>query len=508
MDLTLYDRHKLELAALLRSAAVARSAYTAQRDALMARLAQDRFNLVTAGRFSRGKSTLMNALLHTTRLPMGIVPLTSVITVVKYGTVPRATLYYHGTNLFMDIKLDELEQHITERGNPGNREGIARAEIDLPAPLLRYGFRFVDTPGLGSAIAENTRTTLEFLSEANALLVVTSFESALSVEEMELLRLAQKTNTQVFLVVNKADIASLSEQDAVLAHIRARLEQEAFGSIQIFSVSARAALNQTEDGGITPLRQAIITYCVNTQQTSFLSALSADIEALLQKTNDLEGLKKLAAIQAKFVELATVETALDWAEVPPRRACPICESLSRSSFRLIAKLQLELSRNLARREAFTKGPRLCPLHTQQFGKLAGPLSVAQGLADSLDDIAGRLDAHGLDPVKGDCPLCVAMQADEAQALRQQAACEPDSTAFLCLPHLPKLLACVDPDKLAATRQRLVTHYERLAEDLHRFALRRDGAARSAITADEAHAATDAIEALAGNPDGWWSLYSS
>lgn len=508
MDLTLYDRHKLELAALLRSAALARPPYSAQRDALMARLAQDRFNLVTAGRFSRGKSTLMNALLHSTRLPMGIVPLTSVITVVKYGTHPRATLYYHGTNLFMDITLDELEQHITERGNPGNREGIARAEIDLPAPLLRYGFRFVDTPGLGSAIAENTRTTLEFLSEANALLVVTSFESALSVEEVELLRLAQKTNTQVFLVVNKADLASKTEQEAVLAHIKTRLSQEGFGAIQIFSVSARAALNQTEEGGIEALRQAIITYCVTAQQAAFLAGISKDIETLLEKTNDNEGLKKLTALEAKFAELATVETPLDWAEVPPRRACPVCESLSRASFRLIAKLQLDLSRDLVRREAMSKGPQLCALHTQQFGKLAGPLSVAQGLADSLDDITKRLDAGGRDPVKGDCPVCVAMQGDEAQALRQQAACEPASTAFVCLPHLPKLLACVDPSQQAATRQRLVTQYERLGEDLHRFALRRDGATRSAITADEAHAATDAIEALAGNPDGWWSLFGS
>lgn len=63
----------------------------------MIRLAQDRFNLVTVGRFSRGKSSLMNALLETNRLPMGVVPITSVITMVQHGcdTARHALLSRH-----------------------------------------------------------------------------------------------------------------------------------------------------------------------------------------------------------------------------------------------------------------------------------------------------------------------------------------------------------------------------------------------------------------------------
>lgn len=503
MDLTLYDRHKLELAGLLRSEKFAPKPLAAARDALMTRLARDRFNLVTAGRFSRGKSTLMNALLHTTRLPMGIVPLTSVITVVKYGTVPRATLYYHGTNLFMDITLDELEKHITERGNPGNRENIARAEIDLPAPLLRYGFRFVDTPGLGSAIAENTATTLEFLSQANALLVVTSFDSALSSEEIDLLRLAKKTSTQVFLAVNKADMASAAERDTVLAHIQTRLAQEQLGPVHIFPVSALTALKQPEGSGIEALRQAIIEFCVVASQAAFLTEICADIQALLQKAGDEAGLTKLQTIQTRIATTAPDAPTLDLTETAPRRACPICEALGQESFNLISKLQFQLGRNIAVREAFAHGPKLCAIHTQQFGKLAGPLSVAQGLADSVDAIAARLDAQGRDPVVGACPVCEALKAAEAQQISMHAAQEPDSSAMICLRHIPALLACLPPTQRQATLMRLLTHYQRLGEDLRRFALRRDGATRSAITADETRAATDAIDVLAGNPDAWW-----
>jgi predicted GTPase len=66
--------------------------FSRRRD-LFARLAEDRFNLAVVGRFSRGKSSLMNAILGSERLRTGVVPLTSVITTVTYGSQERMTLF-------------------------------------------------------------------------------------------------------------------------------------------------------------------------------------------------------------------------------------------------------------------------------------------------------------------------------------------------------------------------------------------------------------------------------
>ena len=123
---------------------------------LFTRHAEDRFNLALIGGFSRGKSSLVNAILGVDRLPTGIVPLTSVITSVSCGTVDRAVLRYKSSILDQDISLTDLREYITQTGNPGNSNGIREAEIQLPAEFLRRGFHFVDTPGLGSAIRENT----------------------------------------------------------------------------------------------------------------------------------------------------------------------------------------------------------------------------------------------------------------------------------------------------------------------------------------------------------------
>ncbi len=178
MDLREYEQSKFAIAEILRSA----SACVPEREDglrvrlqnLFARLAEDRFNLVVLGRFNRGKTSLMNAILRTDRLPTGIVPLTSVITTVGYGSKERVVLKYDSRILDHEIPIEALPQHITQQGNPGNVQRIKTAEVQLPAEILRRGFYFVDTPGLGSVIVENTFTTEAFLPEADALILVTS----------------------------------------------------------------------------------------------------------------------------------------------------------------------------------------------------------------------------------------------------------------------------------------------------------------------------------------------
>ena len=164
MDLRDYERAKFELSGLLQSVAEIGAVKTADAAKgrigdLLVRLAEDRFNVAFIGRFSCGKSSLMNAILGVDRLPTGIVPLTSVITSVSYGTSEKVTIKYKQRRLNSEIDLAELPQYVTECGNPGNRLGIATANIELPVEILRRGFYFVDTPGLGSVIAENAQTT-------------------------------------------------------------------------------------------------------------------------------------------------------------------------------------------------------------------------------------------------------------------------------------------------------------------------------------------------------------
>jgi predicted GTPase len=192
MDLREYEQTKFQLAELLRSSGAASSELPQQVQnqvrELFSRLAEDRFNLVVVGRFSRGKTSLMNAVLGTDRLPTGIRPLTSVITTVTYGSKESAVIHLAGLGIPQDVPLAALPQYVTEQGNSGNHRRVTIAQVPLPIELLRRGFHFIDTPGLGSPIVENSRTTERFLPEADAFVLVTSYEGPLSDEEVRFLR--------------------------------------------------------------------------------------------------------------------------------------------------------------------------------------------------------------------------------------------------------------------------------------------------------------------------------
>src|SRR5512146_782219 len=57
----------------------------ADANSLAERVAEGRFFVACVGQFKRGKSTLLDALIGESLLPTGIVPVTTVPTVVRYG---------------------------------------------------------------------------------------------------------------------------------------------------------------------------------------------------------------------------------------------------------------------------------------------------------------------------------------------------------------------------------------------------------------------------------------
>ncbi len=136
---------------------------------LMVKLAEDHFVLAVVGQFKRGKSSLMNAVIGRDILPTGVLPLTSAITVLKYGPGEKLTILRKGTSHPEKVPISKIAEYVTEKGNPGNAKEVASASLELPVQFLRRGLEFVDTPGIGSAIEANTATTYDFLPQTQLL---------------------------------------------------------------------------------------------------------------------------------------------------------------------------------------------------------------------------------------------------------------------------------------------------------------------------------------------------
>jgi small GTP-binding protein len=538
MDLQQYDRIKLELAEILRSTTTRSTSdhgEQALRD-LFGRLAEDRFNLVVVGRFSRGKTSLMNAMLGVKWLPTGVVPVTSVITTVTYGTVEQVVLHHHHTSLFREIPITQLADHITERGNPGNRRRIRTAEVQLPAELLRRGFHFIDTPGLGSSIVENTRTTESFLPQADAFILVTSFDSPLSEEEQRTLQTIHAFGRRVFIVVNKQDAADRTQRQEVIEHLERQLPA-IFGDDlpQVFLLSARQALLARlrsnpaglQESGLPQFEAALVDFLVNNMRREFLLNMCARIGAILN--GQCDGRSDLRRLDELRTQVTASMVSDQTAPAPPKMAisstlpnCEVCARVVNTTFDFMARYQYQLHANRQTQLDLAERHGFCAAHSSLLETVAAPGEICSGLAlvvqhqaHHLREIANAGLAEsaagevlsGILPSGRMCPACNLARQTAREAigtivnhLDRDPANSLARLSALCLPHLRPLVSSLrSPELVHKVLCRQADLMDRLAEDMRRFVLKRDAVRRHLTSKEETSAAERAVRILVGHP---------
>ena len=209
---------------------------------LAQRASEGRFYVACLGQFKRGKSTLLNALLGDCILPTGVLPLTTVPTVVRPGGSRGARVRFQGGS-WMAISVDDLPQFVSEELNPENKKGVVGVEAFSPSALLAQGMCLVDTPGLGSVFEGNTAATQAFVPHIDAAIVVVGADPPISGEELALLRKVGKQVNELLVVMNKADRTSEEERRAARSFTTKMLEQNLGRSIgPIYEVSAEERL--------------------------------------------------------------------------------------------------------------------------------------------------------------------------------------------------------------------------------------------------------------------------
>jgi ribosome biogenesis GTPase A len=210
---------------------------------LKRKLASNQLHLAVLGQMKRGKSSFINALLGAEVLPTGVLPVTAAITEIKYGSAPSATILLT-TGQREEIGIDTLADYITEAGNPGNKKQVASAEITYPSPFLKGGMILIDTPGIGSTHAHNTRTTEAYLERVDAGIVVFSVDPPITEAESKFLREIKEDVPKLFFVLNKTDVASADDASHILRFLEEELVRLQIDSPEIFPLSARRALQQ------------------------------------------------------------------------------------------------------------------------------------------------------------------------------------------------------------------------------------------------------------------------
>jgi GTP-binding protein EngB required for normal cell division len=524
---------------------------------LMVKLAEDRFVLAVAGQFKRGKSSLMNAVIGRELLPTGVLPVTSTVTILKFGPREQLVIPHQNSFLSKTAPIASLPEYVTQEGNPGNQKQIKAVYVELPLPFLRRGVEFVDTPGVGSAIEANTATTMAFLPQCDAAVFVTSVDTPMTAVETAFLTDIRQYAEKLFVVVNKIDLLEGSEREQVMTYVSGVIRRHTGATnLKLFPVSCRLGLKTKLAGdsegyassGLGTLEETLAEFLSSEKSDALLLAVLNkalrltgqrpelhEIEKQLTTLRDL--ISRHRASETMWREVAASEPPAPPAEAVPVRAvavpaedtelrkalatknCPVCDHLSQAAFAFFAQWQYDLSTNEQVQRAFTEELGFCPLHTWRLADL----SSTQGLSLSLPKLVERLAAdfssfatssqeppNSLAPLRKGakvCRVCGLLQEAERKYAVRLAAYLTDpagqrayaASQGVCLRHLDLLLETA-PN--AEVRRFLLAeaaqHFERWAEDMQNYAIKRDALRRGLLNPDEEEACLLALNRLAGN----------
>jgi GTP-binding protein EngB required for normal cell division len=200
------------------------------------RLEDHSFEIAIFGRVSSGKSSLLNAILETDVLPVGVTPITAVPTRLAYGESPVVNVWFanRGGERF---EISRLPEFVAEQLNPGNEKHVARILVQLPSPRLRDGITFVDTPGLGSLATRGAAETLAYLPRCDLGVVLIDAGSTLTPDDLQTIQILYDAAIPATVLLSKADLLKAEDRLRVIEYVKDHIRKDLNLDLAVRAVS-------------------------------------------------------------------------------------------------------------------------------------------------------------------------------------------------------------------------------------------------------------------------------
>ena len=260
-------------------------------------------DVAVLGQFKAGKSSFLNSLINKPVLPVGVIPVTTVITRLLYGPKERAKIiHFDGTA--HEIDLVEIEDFTSELKNPGNQKDVEVVDIELPSLKEYAGLRLVDTPGLGSVFKYHMATSENWLPEVGTAVLAISADRPLSEHDVQLIQDLMQHTPKIILLLTKADLLSSEQQTEVIEFFKTTLMREFDRELPIYLYSTRAGtehwkqhiksnLLHTLSHNREKEYERILRHKVHSLLKQSLRYLEIALKTALQADQEQEGLRNL-----------------------------------------------------------------------------------------------------------------------------------------------------------------------------------------------------------------------
>jgi GTP-binding protein EngB required for normal cell division len=438
-------------------------------------------NIAVLGRFKAGKSSFLNHLLGRPLLPVGVIPVTSVVTEIEWGPRERAEV------LFADGRREEtpagrIGEYISEECNPGNAKAVTRVRVWLPEMERYRGIRFVDTPGLESVFEHNTDASLEWLPNVGLALVAVGVDPPLSQHDIELIRNLGRYTPNISLLLTKVDLLEETERAQVREFVGRQLARYWSAAAPVFPYSIRPGFEALREelersllaqasAGAGEQRAAILLHKLDSLLSECEEYLNVALKAAEVADSEREKLRRKILGEKESREDARLGLRLT-----VRHAA----GMTRSTFEALlasdeAPVRERLQAGLAAQ--FPSWTRSLSVATEQFDRwMGGGLSremgelskkrrnefvepvrrVGRQLSQSLQDFRNRLSERVLET------LGVPLRTTEIE-LKTEDPRSPDVRVGRIFDHNWELLSWAIPMTLVAGTVR--KHYLRKVADL-------------------------------------------
>jgi GTP-binding protein EngB required for normal cell division len=243
------------------------------------------FEIAVFGRVSSGKSSLLNTILDTDVLPVGVTPITAVPTRISYGLESCLTVsFFEAPTKTFDIS--QLVEFATEQQNPRNSKHVTRILVSLPSLRLGAGVAFVDTPGLGSLATIGAAETLAYLPKCDLGVVLIDAGSTLTTDDLRTIMTLHEAAVPVNVLLSKADLLGSEDLARIIQYVREHIASECKLDLPVRPMSIlpsyREMTNQWFECEIMPLydqaqqlRAASLRRKIGVLRESLVSALKA-----------------------------------------------------------------------------------------------------------------------------------------------------------------------------------------------------------------------------------------
>jgi GTP-binding protein EngB required for normal cell division len=269
-------------------------------DSILNRAEDRSFEIAVFGRVSSGKSSLLNTIIGTDILPVGVTPVTAVPTRIIHGEEPSLTVSFADAPA-KTFGIQQLGEFATEQHNPNNVKHVTRLTVTIPVSRLSEGVSFVDTPGLGSLATGGAAETLAYLPRCDLGVVLIDAGSTLTEEDVRTIRALQEAAIPVHILLSKADLLDQPDCEKTIGYIRQHIVSDTGLDLPVHPVSVNPSHRKLLDRWFEEEILPVMSHAQDLRAASLQRKIGALRESLVYSLkNQLRRSRHAPAGNAEF----------------------------------------------------------------------------------------------------------------------------------------------------------------------------------------------------------------